>query len=152
MTALPALPATPRGAVPAQSSARTIVTLVVFATALALGVAVHVATSTPPRTVDRFPTITGAAPEPPTSAAITRAITAKDPKALAGAYSAELLQAFQSAIAPLVDVDEIRYTGGVEQAGETLASYVATGRDDQGQSVITGFVIHVKDGSITGFN
>ena len=152
MTALPAYPPTEPGATSPRNAWRPIATLVLFAAALALGVAVHVAAATPAPTVDRFPTINRGAPEPATSAAITRAITAKDPKALAGAYSAELLQAFQGAIVPLVDVDEIRYTGGVEQDGETLASYVATGQDQQGQPVITGFVIHVKDGSITGFN
>jgi hypothetical protein len=137
---------------PTRSMRRTIATLVLFTISLALGVAVHVAMATPPPTVDRFPTIARGVAEPAPAAAITRAITAKDPKALATAYTAELLQAFQEAITPLVDVDEIRYAGGVEQDGETLASYVATGHDQQGQSAISGFVIHVQDGNITSFN
>jgi hypothetical protein len=137
---------------PTRSGWRTIATLVLFIVSLALGVAIHVAMATPPRTIDRFPTINRAVAEPPAAAAITRAITAKDPKALATAYSAELLQAFQEAIAPLVDVDEIRYAGGVEQDGETLASYVASGHDQQGQAGITGFVVHVQNGNITSFN
>jgi hypothetical protein len=152
MTALPMVPATQPEPAAGRTTRRTIVTLGLFAAALVLGVALHVATTTPAPTINRFPTINRGAPEPATSAAITRAITAKDPKALAGAYSAELLQAFQGAITPLVDVEDIRYAGGVEQDGETLASYVATGRDQQGQAAITGFVIHVKDGTITGFN
>jgi hypothetical protein len=149
MAVFPATQPTPG---PARGMARTIATLILFGVSLALGVAIHLAMATPPPTVDRFPTINRGAPEPATSAAITRAITARDPKALAGAYSAELLQAFQDAITPLVDVDEIRYAGGVEQGGETLASYVGSGHDQQGQSVISGFVIHVKNGEISGFN
>jgi len=149
---LAAFPATQAPPGPARSMGRTIATLILFAASLVLGVAIHVGVATPPPPVDRFPTIDRGAPEPATTAAITRAITARDPKALAGAYSAELLQGFQEAMAPLVDVDEIRYAGGVEQGGETLASYLATGRDQQGQPVISGFVIHVRDGNITGFN
>src|SRR5882672_8648321 len=124
MTAFPAMQPAPG---PARGTARTIATLVLFGVSLSLGVAIHVAMATPPPTVDRFPTINRGAPEPATTVAITKAITARDPKALAGAYSAELLQAFKDAIAPLVDVDEIRYAGGVEQDGETLASYVGSG-------------------------
>jgi hypothetical protein len=152
MTSLTAFPATQPAPGPARDMGRTIATLILFAVSLALGIAIHVSMATPPATVDRFPTINRGAPEPATTAAITKAITARDPRALAAAYSADLLQAFQEAIAPLVDVDEIRYAGGVEQGGETLASYVANGHDQQGQSVISGFVIHVKDGEITGFN
>jgi hypothetical protein len=137
---------------PSRSARRAIATLVLFAAAVTVGVGLHVGLATPAPTVDRYPTINRGAPEPAPAAAITRAIVANDPKALATSYSAELLQAFHDAVAPLVDVDEIRYAGGVEQAGETLASYVATGKDQQGQSVISGFVIHVQNGAITGFN
>jgi hypothetical protein len=152
MTVLTAFPATAPLPEPGRSMARTIAILVLFAVSLALGVAIHVAVATPPAPVDRFPTMDRGAPEPPATAAITRAIGAKDPKALAATYSAELLQAFQEAVAPLADVDEIRYAGGVEKDGETLASYVATGHDQQGQSLITGFVFHVRNGEITSFN
>jgi hypothetical protein len=94
----------------------------------------------------------GPAAEPPVAAAITAAIGGNDPRALASAYSAELLQGFKEAMAPVDSVDEIRYAGGVERDGETLATYVATGKDQNGQSVISGFVVHVQDGQITGFN
>jgi hypothetical protein len=151
MTSTTLAPIEPQPA-PSPSVRRAIVTLVVFAAAVALGIGLHVAVATPAPTVDRFPTINRGAAEPAAAAAITRAITANDPKALAAAYSADLLQAFHDAVAPLVDVDEIRYAGGVEQGGETLATYVATGKDQGGQSVISGFVIHVQNGAITGFN
>jgi hypothetical protein len=123
-----------------------------FVASVVLGVAIHVgASSAPP--ADRFPTIAGGtAAEPPATAAITAAITAKDPKALASAYSAELLQGFQEAMTPVANVDEIRYAGGIERDGETLASYVATGVDQNGQPVMSGFVVHVQGGEITGFN
>jgi hypothetical protein len=132
---------------------RTIAILVLFVASLALGVGIHVAAATPAAPTDRFPTIAhGPAAEPPIAAAITVAIGANDPRALASAYSAELLQGFKEAMAPVDSVDEIRYAGGVERDGETLASYVAAGKDQNGQAVISGFVVHVQDGQITGFN
>jgi hypothetical protein len=152
MTVLTAFPATAPHPEPGRSVARTMATLILFAVSLALGLAVHVAVATPPAPVDRFPAMDRGAAEPPVTAAITKAISGRDPKVLAAAYSPELLQAFQEAVAPLADVDDIRYAGGVEKGGEALASYVATGKDQQGQSLITGFVIHVKGGEITGFN
>jgi hypothetical protein len=138
---------------PSRSVRRAVAILALFVAALALGVAIHVVAATPDAPSDRFPTIArGNAAEPVVSAAITAAISAKDPRALASAYSAELLQGFQEAMTPVVDVDEIRYAGGVERDGETLASYVATGLDQNGESVMSGFVVHVQDGQITGFN
>jgi hypothetical protein len=131
---------------------RTVAILILFIASVALGVALHVGGSSPPP-ADRFPTIAaGTAAEPQVTAAITAAIGAKDPKALASAYSAELLQAFHEAMAPVASVDEIRYAGGIEREGETLASYVATGEDQNGQPVMSGFVVHVQGGEITGFN
>jgi hypothetical protein len=153
MTSLSTIPATaPQPAAP-RSVRRAMAILLLFVAALALGVAIHVIAATPPASVDRFPTMPhGPAAEPPTTAAITAAIAANDPKALASAYSAELLQAFQEAMAPVVNVDEIRYAGGIERDGETLASYVVTGQNQSGQAVISGFVVHVKGGEITAFN
>jgi hypothetical protein len=131
---------------------RAIAVLLLFLVSVALGVVIHLGVATPPAAVDRFPTINPGAPEPPVSAAITKAIAAKDPQALAAAYSADLLQAFQEAMSPVVDVDDIRYVGGLQRGSETLASYVVTGQDQNGQSLMSGFVIHVQDGQITGFN
>jgi hypothetical protein len=131
---------------------RTVAILILFVASVALGVAIHIGGSSP-RPADRFPTIAGGtAAEPQVTAAITAAIGAKDPKALASAYSAELLQGFHDAMAPVVSVDDIRYAGGVERDGETLAGYVATGQDQNGQPVMSGFVVHVQGGEITGFN
>src|SRR2546423_1332343 len=146
----PGVAAAPQPA-PSGTVRRTIAILVLFVAAFVLGVAIHIGTS-PAARAERFPVMVGGAPEPPGTAAIPAAIPANDPKALASAYSAELLQSFQAAIAPVVNVDEIRYAGGVQRDGETLASYVATGKDAQGQSVISGFVVHVENGQITGFN
>jgi hypothetical protein len=152
MTAANVIPAAPPDSLPSRRMARTLATLILFVVSVALGIAIHVALSTPPPPVERFPTIAHGVAEPQTSAALVRAIEANDPQALAAAYSADLLSAFQEAIAPVVQVSEMRYQGGVEKDGETLASYVASGVDQQGQSVISGIVIHVKDGQITSFN
>jgi hypothetical protein len=153
MSSLTTFPATATPAQPGSSRTirRTVAILVLFVASFALGVAIHIGAS-PASPADRYPTMDRGAPEPAVTAAITAAISAKDPKALASAYSAELLQGFQDAMAPVVNVDEISYAGGVQRDGETLASYVATGEDAQGRSVLSGFVVHVENGQITGFN
>jgi hypothetical protein len=152
MSSVSTVPATLPQDRSSRSLRRTLAILALFLASVALGVAIHVGTASP-RPADRFPTIAGGpAAEPQVTAAITAAISAKDPKALASAYSADLLQAFQEAMAPVTEVDEIRYTGGIERDGETLASYVATGVGENGQAVLSGFVVHVQAGEITGFN
>jgi hypothetical protein len=131
---------------------RAILTLVLFAASVALGATLHVGAKPPEQQIDRFPTIAGGAAEPAIAADIARAIMAKDPQALAKAYTADMLQAYQEAMSPVVEADDIRYVGGVEREGETLASYVVTGQTAEGMSLISGFVVHVKDNQITGFN
>jgi hypothetical protein len=131
---------------------RAILTLVLFVGSVALGATLHVGARPPEQQIDRFPTIAGRAAEPAIAANIARAIMAKDPQALAKTYSADMLQAYQEAMSPVVEAEEIRYVGGVEREGETLASYVVTGQTAEGVSLISGFVVHVKDNQITGFN
>jgi hypothetical protein len=132
--------------------ARALMTLVLFAASVALGVGLHVGSHPQTPHVERFPTITNGAAEPHVSAEIATAIVGKNTHMLASKYSAELLQAYQQAMAPVVDAEDIRYVGGVERDGETLASYVVTGQTAQGIALISGFVVHVRDGEITGFN
>jgi hypothetical protein len=136
---------------PFRRSWRAIAVVVLFLAAVAGGIAIHVLVATPPPPASRFPAMNPNAPEPQVTAQITAAIADQNPQNLAASYSAELLQAFQEAMAPVTDVSEIRYVGGLERDGETLASYVAVGQA-QGQSVMTGFVVHVQNGQITGFN
>lgn len=131
---------------------RAVLTLVLFVASLALGAALHVGAKPPEQQIDRFPTIAGGAAEPAVAADIARAIIAKDPQALAKTYSADMLQAYQEAMSPVVEADDIHFVGGVEREGETLASYVVTGQTAEGASLISGFVVHVKDNQITGFN
>jgi hypothetical protein len=131
---------------------RAILTLVLFTASVALGATLHVGAKPPEQQIDRFPTIAGGAAEPAIAADIARAIMAKDPQALARTYTADMLQAYQEAMSPVVEADDIRYVGGVEREGETLASYVVTGQTAEGMSLISGFVVHVKDSQITGFN
>lgn len=142
----PLIPATRRTLI------RAIMTLVLFVASVALGATLHVGAKPPEQQIDRFPTIAGGAAEPAVAADIARAIMAKDPQALAKTYTADMLQAYQEAMSPIVDAEDIRYVGGVEREGETLASYVVTGQTAEGASLISGFVVHVKDNLITGFN
>jgi hypothetical protein len=132
--------------------ANALLTLALFGAAVGLGVVIHLAVNPPTPHVERFPMITNGAAEPPVSAEIANAIVGKNTAMLASKYSAELLQAYQQAMAPVVEVDDIRYVGGVVRDGETLASYVVTGQTQQGVSLISGLVVHVKDAQITGFN
>lgn len=133
------------------SARRTVLILLLFSVSVAVGVAIQLAT-TPTRAVDRYPTMSVGAAEPAVTAELTQAIVGKEAQRLAATYSADMLTNFQNAMAPVVDVEDIRYIGGIERNGETLASYAATGRTQNGQPMISGFVIHVQDGKITGFN
>lgn len=134
------------------SPRRAVLTLMLFAVSVALGVAIHVAIATPPAQIDRFPSMNVGAPEPAVTADLARAIVAQDAQGLAASYPADLLGEFQTAMEPVVGVDDIRYIGGIERDGEILASYAATGVTQQGESMISGFVIHVREGKIVGFN
>jgi hypothetical protein len=150
MTIMPAPDVAPQPS--RRTVARSILTVLLFGASVVLGATIQLGAMQPGRHIERFPTISDGAAEPQVTAEIADAITSGKPQVLASKYSADMLQSYQQAMSPVVVVDDIRYVGGVVKDGETLASYVATGQTNQGVSMISGFVVHVKGGEITGFN
>ena len=90
--------------------------------------------------------------EPQASVAITGLVLQDDAKALARSLDPQLLQKLAQAIEPLVDVDEITFTGATERQGDILSAYVAGGRSQSGDKVIVGVVFRVRDGKVVGVN
>jgi hypothetical protein len=63
-----------------------------------------------------------------------------------------LLQRLAGAIEPLVDIDEVHFTGATERQGDILSAYVAGGRGRSGEPAIVGVVFRVRDGKVVGVN
>lgn len=90
--------------------------------------------------------------EPAASAAVASMIVRDDARSLAKAMDAQVLQKLAQSIEPLVDIDEVDFTGATERQGDILAAYVAGGKSQTGEKVIVGIVFRVRDGKVVGVN
>ncbi len=90
--------------------------------------------------------------EPVASALLAELLARDDAPSLAKAMDAQLLQRLAQSIEPLVDVDQVDFTGATERQGDILAAYVAGGRSQTGDKVIVGVVFRVRDGKVVGVN
>lgn len=90
--------------------------------------------------------------EPGVSAQLTQLLVANDARALSRALEPTLLQRLAGSIEPLVDIDEVRFTGATERQGDILSAYVAGGRAQTGEQLIVGLVFRVRDGKVVGVN
>ncbi|MGH2499478.1 MAG: hypothetical protein ACRDF0_05240 [Candidatus Limnocylindria bacterium] len=90
--------------------------------------------------------------EPAAASAVASTILADDARRLAQQLDGQALQALDQAMRPLVDIFEMRFVGAVERRGDTLAGYVAEGRDLGGQTAAVGIVLRVRDGRVIGVN
>lgn len=90
--------------------------------------------------------------EPAAGAHLATLLVANDAQGLAKTLELQLLQRLAGAIEPLVDVEEVHFTGATERGGDILSSYVAGGRSGDGQRVIVGVVFRVRDGKVIGVN
>jgi hypothetical protein len=90
--------------------------------------------------------------EPAASAALSQLLVRNDAKALSRALDPQLLQRLAGAIEPLVDIDEVHFTGATERQGDILSAYVAGGRAQTGEPAIVGVVFRVRDGKVVGVN
>jgi hypothetical protein len=90
--------------------------------------------------------------EPAAAVAIADLLVRDDARSLAKALDPQLLQRLAQAIEPLVDIDDVRFTGATERQGDILAAYVAGGRAQTGEPVIVGVVFRVRDGKVVGVN
>jgi hypothetical protein len=129
---------------------RAFVGLIVFAGGLLGGTVAAQAVNPPPPSSPwrSLPTVE----EPAVAAGVGALLVADDARGLAKAMDAELLQRLATAIGPLVDVDDILFTGATERQGDILSAYVAGGRSQTGERVIVGIVFRVRDGKVVGVN
>lgn len=129
---------------------RAVVGLIVFAGGLLAGtVASQLVSPPPPASPWRaLPPVE----EPASAATVASLLSADDARGLARTLETDLLQRLASAIEPLVDVDDVKFTGATERQGDILSSYVAGGRSQTGERVIVGVVFRVRDGKVVGVN
>lgn len=90
--------------------------------------------------------------EPAAAVAVADLLLRDDAKGLAKAMDPQFLQRLAGAIEPLVDIDEVTFTGATERQGDILSAYVAGGRTQTGERVIVGVVFRVRDGKVVGVN
>ena len=90
--------------------------------------------------------------EPAAGASVASLLVLDDAKGLARALDTQLLQRLATAIEPLVDIDELTFTGATERQGDILSAYVAGGRSQSGEKLIAGVVFRVRDGKVVGVN
>lgn len=130
--------------------ARFVLGLVVFGGGILAGVlAAQLVNPPPPQSPwEQLPQVA----EPAASAVVADLVARDDAPGLAKAMNAQLLQRLQQAIQPLVEVDEVDFTGAAERQGDILAGYVAGGRSQTGDKVIVGVVFRVRDGKVVGVN
>lgn len=130
--------------------AKAIFGLTVFVFGLAVGIFVaQYANPAPPESPWRgLPRVN----EPAASNQLAALLVANDAQALASTLDLQLLQRLAQSIEPLQDIDEISFTGATERGGDILSSYVAGGRDGQGQRFLVGIVFRVRDGKVIGVN
>lgn len=130
--------------------AKAIFGLTIFVLGLAVGVgAAQFASPAPPESPWReLPRVS----EPAASSQVAAMLLANDAQALARALDLQILQRLAQSVEPLQDIDEISFTGATERGGDILSSYVAGGRDGQGQRFLVGIVFRVRDGKVVGVN
>jgi hypothetical protein len=130
--------------------AKAIFGLIVFAFGLVAGaVASQLVNPPPPASPWRS---LPAVEEPAVAAQVAGILVRDDAQGLARALDLQLLQRLASSIQPLIDIDEVNFTGATERGGDILSSYVAGGRDQTGQRAIVGVVFRVRDGKVIGVN
>ena len=132
------------------SKLRAILGIVVFAGGVIAGtLGSQLVNPAPPESPWRgLPTVE----EPNAAVAIADLLVRNDARGLAKALDAQLLQRLAGAIEPLVDIDDVKFTGATERQGDILAAYVAGGRAQSGEPVIVGVVFRVRDGKVVGVN
>jgi len=124
--------------------------LVVFAGgALAGAFASQLANPAPPASPWRDVPLVG---EPAESAAVASILVRDDAQTLARTLDLDLLQRLASSIDPLVDIEEVTFTGSAERSGDILAAYVAGGKALSGERLLVGVVFRVRDGKVVGVN
>lgn len=125
-------------------------TIFLFAAGIALGVfgKAVLDPGTPP---NPYPALE-AVSEPATAKELAAIIVSDDARRLAEALEGPLIQKLGEALAPLIDVFEMRFVGAVERRGDILSAYVAEGRSRGGDPAAVGVVLRVREGKVVGVN
>jgi hypothetical protein len=128
---------------------RAVLGLIVFGGGVVVGIAAAqlAAPPPPPSPWRTLPLVD----EPAAAAAVAGMLVSDDARGLGKALDADLLQRLGAAIEPLVDIDDVRFTGATERQGDILSSYVVHGRSQQGDFIV-GVVFRVRDGKVVGVN
>ncbi len=127
-----------------------VLTLGLFVAGVVLGILVFAAVNPapPPNPYPGVPSVG----EPPVAAALARALANDDAVALAQAADDETLQVLGEALQPLVEVTDVKFVRAVGVNRDTLAAYVASGRDSQGGEWSVGLVLRVQGDQLVGVN
>jgi|SRR5579885_805466 hypothetical protein len=121
---------------------------VVAAFAIGLGVGLSASlsgflTAAPGVPADSYPALPPVA-EPPSAAAVADAVRRDDARTLSGLLDSDALQTLTDALAPIVEVTDVRFGGAAQAGNDDLVGYVVYGRDRSGQHWVTGFVVVVQ--------
>lgn len=127
-----------------------VLTLALFVAGVVVGVIAFFAVNPPPPP-NPYPTVPPVA-EPPVAAAVANALATDDARALAQTADAETLQVLGEALQPLVEVTDVKFLRAVGVNRDTLAAYIASGRDSQGREWSVGLVLRVQGNQLVGVN
>jgi hypothetical protein len=127
-----------------------LLTIGLFVAGVVLGVLVFAAVNPPPPP-NPYPGVPPVA-EPPVAAALARALANDDADTLAQAADDQTLQVLGEALQPLVEVTDVKFVRAVGVNRDTLAAYVASGRDSQGGEWSVGLVLRVQGDQLVGVN
>ncbi len=125
-------------------------TIGLFVAGVVLGLIAFAAVNPPPPP-NPYPSVPSVA-EPRVAATLAQALATDDPRALAQAADAETLQRLGEALQPLVEVTDVKFVRAVGVNRDTLAGYVASGRDSQGGEWSVGLVLRVQGDQLVGVN
>ncbi|HEY3523527.1 MAG TPA: hypothetical protein VGK63_07460 [Candidatus Limnocylindrales bacterium] len=147
---VPAVAPPTRGAVEGPSIRRSVAVVLLFLVGVLGGVAGYVGLN-PVASPTPYPALAGA-PEPEAAHALAHALKANDADAVANGVLPPIASNLSDALQPIVKVSDVTYLGTVEQDGRDLAGYIVSGKDEQNQKQIVGFVVDVVDDNIVGIN
>jgi hypothetical protein len=149
---VPIKPAAPMATRRGRITLRTSVTILLFVVGVALGgVVVKVmTTSAPPPavTADSFPSLPKSMTEPVPAGLVAQELVRNDVHGLAQVIDSATLASIQAQLQPLVTFESVTFTGATVLDHDTLASYTVRGRDTDGNLLVVGLVIRLRDGQV----
>ena len=90
--------------------------------------------------------------EPRVAHDVVAALAADDARALSRLMPADMLNALDMALQPVVDIRGTKFVGAVDSEGRLLSAYVVTGKTSEGIDFVVGFVLRVANDAVVGVN